>query len=429
MNLPALWILNHYALPGDSAGGTRHFDFARELVKRGASVTIFSSNFLHNSRRHRHSLAPGETFRTEIIDRVTFVWLRTWPHQKNDWRRVLNMLSYTYRAVRVGSSWRPAPTAVIGSSVHPFAGLAGYLLARRHHARFFFEVRDLWPQTLIDLGYASPRHPIIVALRFMETWLYRRADKIIVLLPKAVDDITSRGIPADKVVYIPNGVQLDSTASTNGVPEAIRLFRAQRPFLVAYAGAHGLANGLDVILQAARLVKEKGNSEVGFVFIGDGPEKERLVRTAAENSLDNTLFVAPVPKMAAPSVLKEMSTLVFPLVPSPILKYGISSNKIFDYMASGRPVIFSAEAGNNPVAEAGCGVSIPPANPAALAEAILQTYRLSPDERSALGARGRQFVEQNYAVSKLVDRLCTALELEPARQDETRDPTCSQAPL
>lgn len=401
-----IWILNHYAVADDAPGGTRHFDFSRELVARGFPVTIFASNFLYTVRRNRLDL-DAQMYRVEKLDGVNFVWLKTFPYQRNDWRRALNMLTYTLNVIRMGWSWKPAPQVIIGSSVHPFAGLAGLILARRHHARFFFEVRDLWPQTLVDMGYFSDRHPLVGAMRMMEKFLYRHAEKIIVLLPKAVDYITSLGFSASQVVCVPNGTA-PSSELVMPLPEVHRL-GGDGCFLVGYVGVHGYANGLDVLVDAAQLLRS--DSSIRFVLVGDGPEKARLSKRAAELGLGNIVFLPPVPKSAVPGALAAMDALVFSLRPSPVFKYGLSSNKLFDYMNGGKPVIFAAEAGNNLIAEAGCGVTVPPADPAALVNAARQLQNLDANERNAMGARGRQFVASAHAIPVLVDKLCRELNL------------------
>ena len=183
-----IWIFNHYAITPDMPGGTRHYDLSRELLKEGYNVTIFASSFNYVTRREER-LKGGESFRLEWVKGIRYVWLKTFPYLKSDWRRVLNWLSYAVRVIFFSIKIKEKPDVIIGSSVHLFAPLAAYALSRLKRSKFIFEVRDLWPQTLIDIGSISKNHPLIIFFRFLERFLYRNADKIINLLPNAGDYI------------------------------------------------------------------------------------------------------------------------------------------------------------------------------------------------------------------------------------------------
>jgi len=202
-----IWIFNHYAITPDLPGGTRHYDLAQELVKRGHQATIFASSF-HHGRHQEMKLASGERWKVEDVDGVRFVWIKTFAYQRNDWRRVLSMVSYMLRAWWLGrrlpklSPEIGKPNVIIGSSVHLLAALAAYWVAKHHRARFIMEVRDLWPQTIIDMGKMSGRNPVIKILQILERFLYRRAKRIIILGPRMGDYICARGIEEKKLVWI-----------------------------------------------------------------------------------------------------------------------------------------------------------------------------------------------------------------------------------
>jgi glycosyltransferase involved in cell wall biosynthesis len=404
-----LWILNHYAATPDMAGGTRHIDLGGELVQRGCDVTILASSFAHKERRQT-GLATGETWKLEEVEGVKFVWLRTFPYKGNDWRRVVNMVSYAFQSYWLGlrlprlDERVSEPDVVIGSSVHLLAVLSAYFLARHFGARFVMEVRDLWPQTLVDMGALSEQHLFTRLLRGLERFLYQRAERIIVLLPKAGEYIASLGIATDKVQWIPNGVNLSR------FPVREPRGRADGQFTVTYIGAHGYANNLDVILRAARDVQQRGYAGIHFVFVGDGPEKPRLMAYCEELTLMNTEFRDPVAKRSIPTVLAESEALILVLRNVDVFKYGISSNKLFDYLASGKPVLFACNASNNIVEEAQCGLSVPPDAPEALADAIISLYEMSPEKLRAMGERGRTYVERHHDCAVLAERLQQCIE-------------------
>ena len=398
-----IWIFNHYAITPDLPGGTRHFDLARELVRHGYQVTIFASSFQHACHREMR-LAPGERWKVEDVDGVRFVWIKTFPYQRNNWRRVLSMVSYMLRTWWLG--WRlpklspevEKPDVIIGSSVHLLAVLAAYLVAKRYKARFIMEVRDLWPQTLIDMGEMSERNPIVKTLQILERFLYRRAKRIIILARSMEGYISVRGASKEKIAWIPNGVNLARFESLE--PRG----SSNNRFEVIYLGAHGQANALDVLLQAAKILQDQEYQDTKITLIGDGPEKPKLIRLADKLGLENVEFCNLVPKADVPKTLQEADTLVV-TVEAAFSTYGGSLNKLFDYMATGKPTVFSGKASYNPVKESQCGLTVPPRNPEALAEAIIKLSQMPKEEREAMGHRGREYVEKHHAIPVLADKL------------------------
>lgn len=398
-----VWILNHYAQEPGGPGGTRHFSLAQKLVAHGWQASIIAAGIEHGTGRDR--LPPHVDTRLDVIAGTPFLWLKTSPYKGNGMARVRNMLDYTYRVLKVSSVKALAPPdAIIGSSVHPLAAWAGARLARRHGVPFLFEVRDLWPQTLVDMGRLKPNSVVTHLLRSLETRLYREARRIIVLLPRAGDYIENLGISKDKVVWIPNGVDLNAYQSVEPV-------RPSDAFTLMYFGAHGPANGLQNVLQAMHLIERRGaDCLVSLRLIGDGPAKPSLQAMAARLGLVNVRFEKPVPKAAIPSLAAEADAFVFNLADVAVFKYGISSNKLFDYMAAGRPIIMACEVANNPVAEAGAGITVAPENPEQLADAIVKLVQLPHQERVRMGQAGRAHVVEHYSFDLLAARLARALD-------------------
>jgi glycosyltransferase involved in cell wall biosynthesis len=410
-----IWILNHYATPPDTPGGTRHFDFAKEMGKRGHRVSIFASGFSHRTRREER-LEERQGYRREKIGGVEFVWLRTSPYYKgNDWRRVRNMLSYSCRAITTGLRIKEKPDVILSSSPHLLAGLAGWVLAKLKGGRFVFEVRDLWPQALVEIGNYGDKSLVVRLLRALEKFLYRRARKIVVLMPRGSEYMKKLGVPSNKVVYIPNGIdpELFADSSAELPPElttAISSLKSQGKLLVGYTGAHGRANALGTIIKAARTLQERKMDKVHFLLVGDGPERERLIRKAEDWKLNNISFYRSVPKYAMPALLGSIDIAVIPRKRLGLGKYGTSINKLFDYMASARPVIWGAKLARNPVSSAGCGLSIALENPRQMTEAIVQLSRLSDNERREMGMRGYEYVMKYHSIPVLTDRLLEVME-------------------
>lgn len=400
-----VWILNHYAQEPSGAGGTRHFHLAEYISSYGWEATIIAASVELNTGTQR--LKKTEQLRLENIKGIPFLWLRTPKYEGNGGGRVLNMLAYSFR-VLLPKSLRslPPPDAIVGSSVHPFAAFAGAVLARRHKVPFIFEVRDLWPQTLIDLGRLKENSWAVWFLRKLELRLYEKANKVVVLLPQAWEYIVPLGIPKERIVWIPNGVDLSLFPINKAALKATK-----EPFSLMYFGAHGQANGLDNVLYAMAILKNNGISKsITLRIIGDGPLKPELIGLAKKLNLSNVYFEPPVPKKKIPSLASEADAFVFNLINAPVFKFGISSNKLFDFMAGNRPIIFSCDAANNPVAEAEAGLTVPSGNPEELAQAILQLTRMSSEERIQMGAKGRHYVEKNHDFDLLAKHLATVLE-------------------
>ena len=408
-----VWILNHYADTPDRPAGTRHYSLARAVVRHGGDVTVFAASRFRwtgkDERGSRWTLA-----RTQHVEGVRFVWLWTIPYYGNTWRRIANMLSYAV-IVCVAQAGRPAPDVVVGSTVHPFAALAGWFIATLRGARFIYEVRDLWPQTLIDLGAIAERSLPARGLAMIEAFLVRRAQIVITLLPGMSTYLTKRGLPASHVRYLPNGADLDigsrspSTSSEAGVDvsslfEDLARRRRRGEVVFAYVGSHGQVNRLDVVLSAHRLASGRTQRPIAIYFIGDGPEKPALERLALTLDVPNVVFAKPVPKNLIPAVLEAVDVGVVHATTTAVYQYGVSFNKVFDYMAAARPIAFACTTANDPVAAAGAGLSVPPDDPAALAEAMVKLAESSPEDRGRMGAAGRAFVEREHDMARIGDR-------------------------
>lgn len=401
-----VWLVNHYAYTPSDGASTRHWSLAHALIEMGHDVTIVASDFYHKGRQARAARSSGP-FRREDVAGVPYVWVRTPPYEGNGPRRFWNMVVFALRTVSLGRRGAEvglaAPDVVIGSSPDLLAAWAAERVARRHGAGLVVEVRDLWPETFVTLGGMSRRHPLVLSFGWVEAHLYRAADGVVSLLPGATDHIVERGAKPSAITWIPNGVDLDLVPTPAPAPDG-------DPFTVVYAGAHGMANGLDCLLDAARLLLEEGGSSIRIRLIGDGPEKNRLRRRVVSEGLTNVELGAPVPKVRVYAELAAADAFAIPLRDSSLYVAGFSQNKLWDYMASGRPVIASGGGSYSPVREAEAGIEVAPGSAADLA-AAMRTLAATPlAARSAMGARGRAYVEEHHDVRRLARRYEGVLE-------------------
>jgi glycosyltransferase involved in cell wall biosynthesis len=223
--------------------------------------------------------------------------------------------------------------------------------------------------------------------------------------------MASRGLDLRKLHIVPNGIALDDWRSKpqplrEDVARALTEARQAGRMVVGYAGSMGLPNALDTLLDAAALLR---GVALQFVLVGDGHEKARLARRVAEEHIDNVTLLPPVPKAQIPSLLGAIDIAYIGWQQVPIYRFGIAPNKLMDYMMAGVPVLHSVDAGNDPVAEAGCGLTVAPEAPAAVAAGLRQLAAASADERRAMGERGRRFVQSHHSYAVLAQRFIAAV--------------------
>lgn len=392
-----VWIFAHYASIPALGQYTGHYDLAKELVAHGHRVTIFASSFSHYTFRET-VLSEGETQCEAAHDGVGFVWLRTPPYRANDWRRVVNMVAYAARATVAALRRADRPDICLGVCVHPFAGLSAWLVARLRRARFVYEIRDLWPLVLIETGRLRSKGFAARLLFGLERFLVRRAGCVVAAWRYFDRYLAERGCPPRRIVWIPQFVDLERIPAEAHVPAP------HGDFVVMYTGGHVQTMGLDFVLRAAKSLQDRNVQDVRFVLVGSGQEKPALLALARELDLKNVEFREPVPKDRLYSVMREADAFVVSLRSLPSHRYGISINKLCDYFAMRRPVVYAASSTYNPVVEAGAGFGVPPESPEAIADAVLRLKALTPSERASMGQRGWQHLLNNHEKGMLVDR-------------------------
>jgi lipopolysaccharide/colanic/teichoic acid biosynthesis glycosyltransferase/glycosyltransferase involved in cell wall biosynthesis len=368
-------------------------------VELGHRVTIVSSSFFHTARRETR-LQAGEMHRREVIDGIDYLWLRAPAYGGNSLGRLWNMLTFAWRVWRqCGATDIQPPDVVIGSSPQLFAAWSAERLARQHGVPFVLEIRDLWPESFVSLGHMTKWHPLVFALGFVERLLYRRASRILSLLPNGVDYIEQHGGIADKIEWLPNGIDFSLVPPSATAP-------LNDQFTLVFAGSHGAANGLDQLLDAAKLLQSRDAGDcIRIQLVGDGPEKPRLQQRVIVEGIRNVDFLPPVPKQQVYNVFAAADACLMLLEDSPVFRWGISPNKLFDYMASSRPVVFSVSTNFNPISQAKAGITVRPGDVDALADGIEQLANTPLAERQAMGIRGREYVERHHDFRALGDKL------------------------
>lgn len=399
-------LLNHYA--GTPALGMefRPYYLAREWVRSGHAVQIVAADY-------SHVRACQPQAGDQRIDGIRYRWLATPPYRGNGLGRLRNIAAFLRgvwaETARLQREFRP--DVVIASSTYPMDIWVARRLARRCAAKLVYEVHDLWPLSPIELSGMPRWHPFIRLVQAAEDAAYRDADVVVSMLPKVHDYMASRGLDLRKLHIVPNGIALDDwltppQALREDVARALAGARAAGRMVVGYAGSMGLPNALDVLLDAAARLR---GVALHFVLVGDGHEKARLARRVADEGLDNVTLLPPLPRVQIPSLLGAMDIAYIGWQRVPIYRFGIAPNKLMDYMMAGMPVLHSVDAGNDPVADAGCGLTVPPEAPDAVAAGLRQLAALGAHERRAMGVRGRQYVRAHHSYAVLAQRFIEAL--------------------
>ena len=393
-----LWI-NHYAGTPAEATGTRHFELGQLLCQRGWAVKILASDYHHHVRRFTRRVdASNRRAITERYGDLEISWLWSAPYQQNDWHRAWNWITFGQSVSRYSIGKRPA--MVVGSSPHLLAAFSASRLASRWDVPFVFEVRDLWPESIIAGG--GKRGPAYYVMDAIARYLYRRADRIIVLAEGTRRYLTQRfGVADERIVFAPNGVDLD-------VFGPVPTRNNHTHLTVMYAGAHGPANGLMTVIEAAERLRNR--REVRFVLVGDGPMKPALREAAERRGLANVEFNDPVPKHEVADRLADADVGLMVLRKADLFSFGVSPNKLFDYFASGLPVVCNVPGEvSEIIRNAEAGEQACDSSAEALAAAIDRIAHRAPEERWAMGEAGRRWVARERDRTILAARLDASL--------------------
>lgn len=388
-----IWYVSKYVAPpqGESVGG-RGYELMRELAAMGHRCVIVTSDANHLTQVPEFD---GPVLRQDR-DGLAMYWLRTFKASTaKSWQRIVSWLHFEWRLRRFDSGLLPAPDVIIVSSLSLLTIFNGLLLRRRHRARLVFEIRDIWPLTLVEEGGYRPGNLFVRALAVVERLGYRRSDLIVGTMP-ALDRHVREVLGEERDVRcVPMGfsTRVEDTAGEGPPPSR----SAEGELVVGYAGTVGVTNALEVLLDAARLLRDEPS--IRFRVIGDGPLLAGLKETYAD--LDSVTYVPKVPKDEVRVELHQCDLLYLSTYPSRVWEFGQSLNKLVDYMLSGRPVLASYDGFPSMVDEAGCGSFVPAGDPAAVAAEIRRYCAMSIAERDRMGRAGRSWILEHRSYEQL----------------------------
>ena len=391
-----IWLINQHSYPPGRSNWRRHFDLFKNFSKESYNIDVICGSFVHDrkekilNKNEKYRLVNSEGIKYHILSGISY---------KSNVIRMLSMIQFFFKVLFFSKKLENRPNIIYASSPHPFNGLAGMYLARKYKCPFILEIRDLWPETWVAMGATTKKSILYKVFAYIEKVLYKNADKIVTLTANK-DYYTSVGVDEKKVEIVSNGVDLAKYDSLLGEESPIKF--SENKFNILYTGAHGTANCLEFILEVAKLIK---NDEIIFNFIGEGEKKEELIKKVEDYKLKNVRFYSPINKNSIPSTLKNGDAMILPVRNEPLYKYGISPNKMYEYFASSKPIIFSGNVANDMVKEANAGISVEAENIEKIKEAVLSLYNMSNEEREILGKNGRNYVEENYDTKVLAKKV------------------------
>jgi lipopolysaccharide/colanic/teichoic acid biosynthesis glycosyltransferase/glycosyltransferase involved in cell wall biosynthesis len=401
-----LYFHQHFTTP-DGSSGTRSYEIAKRLLASGHAVTMVCGAAALSKSGLSGPFLKGR--REGSVEGIHVIELELpYSNYHSFVRRSLTFLRFAFRSIIV--ALRLDYDVVFATSTPLTAALPGIVARWLRRKPFVFEVRDLWPELPRAMGVIRNRL-VLLMMDWLEYVAYHSANSCVALSPGIAQGITRRGIPESRVVIAPNGCDLDLFAPDEAqpVPEIPGL--PPDAFVAAFTGAHGIANGLDAVLDAAAELRKRGRTDIFFVFIGDGKEKPALFERARREKLDKCLFLDPMPKKALAQFLCRRANVGLMILANvPAFYYGTSPNKFFDYLASGLPVLVNypgwmAEM----VAEQAVGEVVPPQDPVAFGDALMRMAD-SRDATAEMGLRGRNFARREFLQATLAQRCVSVME-------------------
>jgi len=414
-----IWIWNHYAtnMFFDQAG--RHYSFAENLIKKGYNPTIFCASTNHFSDTHIDT--KGSEYSVDSVNNIPFVFINTPNYKGNGKKRIVNMFSFFRELLKTSKEYAKLygnPDVIIASSVHPLTLVAGINAAKKFGIPCICEVRDLWPESIVAYG-SLRRNSIIARLLYQgEKWIYKSADKIVFTMEGGKDYIvdqkwdTESGGPIylSKVQHINNGVDLKKF-NYNKKIHIVYDEDLDNPdtFKVIYTGSIRRVNNVRSIIDAAIEVQKLEYEDVKFIIYGDGNDREYLEKYCTENKICNVVFKGFIEKKKIPYILSKSDLNIIHFEQNKIKKYGASLNKLFEYFASGKPILSDCRFGYELIEKYGAGVVVDNADAKLLAKKIYEIKNMNEDEYLTLCNNALRAAD-DYDFMNLTNRLINVIE-------------------
>lgn len=384
-------LIHQTFVTNNEPGGTRHFELGRRLVAQGQEFTVVASDVSYHTGKR---IVPKARLMTESMEDGVRV-LRAYTYaavHKSYFQRVISFLTFMTTSVVVGLR-AGKPDVVMGTTPPIFQAVSAWMLSVLRRRPFLLEVRDLWPEFAIDIGLL--KNPVLIRIaRWVERFLYAHADHLLVNSPAYRDYLMEKGIARSKISFIPNGVDAGMFDPSSRAEHLRRQLQLDGKFVATYAGAIGMANDLDVLVGAAEAIRER--NDIHILIVGEGKERARLEREVASRGLTNITFAGSFPKSQMESVLAASDACIAILRNIPMFTTTYP-NKVFDYMAAGRPTVLAIDGVIREVVEtAEGGIFVQPGSPRQLADALVRLAE-NPEDARSMGLNARAYVVKNFS--------------------------------
>jgi glycosyltransferase involved in cell wall biosynthesis len=382
-----------------------HYYLAKEWIKSGHNVTLVAASFSH-TRRIQPTVAPYRLWTKELHDGIEYVWIRT-PKYANQSiiGRMFSIIVYTM--ISLLYSLRSAKAdVVISSSHHPFSIFPAKILSYRSKCKLIFEVRDLWPLSLVLIGKLSGKNPGVFFMSLAEKYAYKCSSYVVSVLPSAKSYMLSKGLAPEKFCYIPNGVSFspkedyssNTQSADDNVPEEIDIFRTNFDYIIGYFGRLGEAQELEKIIEVVSLLPDN----VGILLVGNGPCKKDLINLASKLDIaERVLFTGLVSKAKADALITHVDICYLGLIETPVFEFGVSPTKLNDYLLAAKPVIYAIKSVDSEILDC---PAIFPCNPNSSDSMLLTLNNLMSKDILSLGQKGYLWAKDNRDYKILADK-------------------------
>ncbi len=418
--MKTIWIIDHYSSEPKHGGISRQYDFALELSRQGYNVVVIASGFSHFNHKYIDETETKPFITSQIAENAHYVYLHTSSYLTNGGLgRIKNMFSFMFavkKHYKKIADMFGKPDVVEGASIHPLTWMAAHKVAKHYKVRFVAEVRDLWPEMWLLNKEKKPYDPMVIFFSIVEKWAYKKADRIIYSMLYGDKYICDKlGFPKDKVALI--GQPLDcqrfddyAVSKYDLLPDDVKTF-IQDGFLCVFTGYYMEYEGVYVMLEAMKKLKEKG-VDAKLLFLGSGQESDGMEKYVEDNALDNVMVGGRVSKEPIPALLRKADICLAHCAAKgsgESFKYGISKNKVNEYLYSEACVIYGRADENDPVASSGAGYVVKPFSPDEFADRIEEVYNMSKTERHQFGIKGKKYINENHATPILTQKLIEVL--------------------
>lgn len=400
MSVKNVWIINQFAGTATSGWGERHFFFSKYWKQQGFDVSIISGSYNHVFQNLPY--APDQ-YNIENVEGTRFCWVKTPKYKATSMMRFWSFMVFACKVYFLPIHKLGNPDVIVVSSMPIFPILTGYLLKKRYKAtKLIFEIRDIWPLTLVLLGDVSKNHPAVKFIAWFEKFGYKNSDLIVSLLPNAADHFEEIAKAGSKFRYIPNGLDQDVLVEEKLSNEIIIQLPTDK-FVIGYTGTIGLANALEYFVEAAGMLVT--DNRFYFVIVGEGYLKKELINKSKD--FENILFLDKIRKNQVQAMLTHFDVCFVGRNDTPLFKHGVSANKYFDYMLAAKPVLDSNNLIKDPVELSGCGIIVKPDSAQAIVDGLLKLLEMGETARNEMGRKGKQYLLQNHSIEKLAKNYIT----------------------